>query len=106
MTDKRYILKSMEYGIVEDTETDRCFDLYQTMKLLNTLNDENEGLKEEIEKLEAQCHCTTGVCSICNNEHLIQKEDYYVSKCEKGHEECSKIDLTYCEDFELVRDYE
>ena len=37
---------------------------------------------------------------------LIDIEPYYISKCKKGHVECSKEDIRYCEDFELDGDVE
>ena len=57
-------------------------------------------LTEENEQLKAQLHCPfDSICSICNNEYLVKKDNYYISKCKKRHEECSKIDMVYCSDF-------
>ena len=96
-------------------------------KALNELNDEcdfleteNESLEDtairyvelyhkslkENERLKSQLYCDSdeGVCIICNH-HYLEKgktyEKYYILKCKKGHEECSKMDLKYCDDFEL-----
>ena len=72
--------------------TDQCDNYYK----------ENEQLKQQINKLEAQLYCPfDSICIKCNNEYLVQKEYYYVSKCKKGHEQCSKEDVKYCEDFEV-----
>lgn len=66
------------------------------------LEEENEQLKQKIKKLEAQLYkVEDGVCDICNNMYLVQQGRYFVSKCKKGHDECSKMDLDYCDDFEL-----
>ena len=66
------------------------------------LEKENEQLKHQIKKLEAQLYkVEDGVCNICNNMYLVQQGRYFVSKCKKGHDECSKMDLDYCDDFEL-----
>lgn len=102
-------------------------DLELLCNVLNELQDECEFLKTENEALEhaatkyaelchktlkenkqlkAQLYCDSdeGVCIICKH-HYLEKgkthEKYYISKCKKGHEECSKIDLKYCDDFEL-----
>ena len=39
------------------------------------------------------------VCGICKHEYLVPSEDYFIGKCKKGHKECSKEDIKYCEDF-------
>ena len=75
--------------------------------LLNELNDKcefleakNESIEKENENLKAQLCCDESVCSICQYQHLIEHNTgYYVAKCEKGHEKCSKDDINYCEDF-------
>lgn len=71
-------------------------------KRIIELKKENEQLKQKIKKLEAQLYkVEDGVCDICNNMYLVQQGRYFVSKCKKGHDECSKMDLDYCDDFEL-----
>ena len=69
-------------------------------KALSKLQKENEQLKAQL------LYDGDGVCNICKHQYLVETGKYYVAKCEKEHEECSKVDLQYCEDFELVRDYE
>lgn len=68
---------------------------------LNESNKENQTLKAQL-----LCDIDEGVCSICNHQYLVESGEYYVAKCEKEHEECSKVSLKYCEDFELIRDYD
>ena len=64
------------------------------VELLNMLHEENQSLK-------AQLHCPfDSICAICSNEYLVQKDKHDISKCRKGHEQCSKIDVLYCYDFE------
>lgn len=69
------------------------------------LKQENEQFKQQINKLESQLYCPfDSICIQCTNEYLVQKGEYYVSKCKKGHEQCSKVDVKYCDDFELKGD--
>lgn len=128
MTEKRF--KPIIDG-VEDTLTgEKLNNQFEVSLKLNSLNDENEQwkhdasilvhdasilvqankdyrveneqLKQQIKKLEAQLYkVEDGVCDICNNMYLVQQGRYFVSKCKKGHDECSKMDLDYCDDFEL-----
>ena len=77
-----------------------CKWLNTQHELLNALYNENEQLKAQL------LYDGDGVCNICKHQYLVENGKYYVAKCEKEHEECSKVDLQYCEDFELVRDYE
>ena len=74
-----------------------------TREVIHTLNE----LYEENRRLKAQLlYDGDGVCNICNHQYLVERDKYYVARCEKEHEECSTVDLLYCEDFELVRDYQ
>lgn len=65
-------------------------------------------LLEENEQLKAQLYCNSddGICPICENHYLVKGktyEKYYISKCRKGHDECSKESLRYCEDFKVLK---
>ena len=88
---------------MEQTNEDSCFaDTISVLTFLNQLSEENEQLKQQIKRLEAQLYCPfDSICINCINEYLVQKDKYYVSKCRKGHEQCSKSDVKYCDDFEL-----
>lgn len=61
----------------------------------------NRDLVKENQKLKTQLLHGDGVCDICKYEYLVKTGEHYVSKCKKGHDECSKIDLAFCEDFEV-----
>lgn len=76
-------------------------DFYELWEFLNKLNDENRWLK-------AQLYCPfDSICARCQHEHLVHTGDkFYISKCRKGHEECSKGDVKYCNDFKLKGDVE
>lgn len=69
--------------------------------VLNELATKCSYLEKENEQLKAQLKKGEDVCSICKHEYLTPSGDYFIGKCEKGHEECSKEDIKYCEDFEL-----
>ena len=100
MTEKRLIVDE-DYNWV-DTTTGMRVEVEDAFDLVNELAEENEQLKQQIKKLEAQLYkIEDGVCDICNNMYLVQQGRYFVSKCKKGHDECSKMDLDYCDDFEL-----
>lgn len=124
MTEKRFNLVGSY--LYDDDECVSHFDdlkhREEIVNLLNELSDENEQLKhdatvlissnsdyrKENEQLKAQLYYRgDSVCSICEYQKLLKSDidGYYTAKCKKGHEECSKIDLNYCEDFELVGDY-
>ena len=75
---------------------------------IQLLKKENEQLKKRIDYLEVQLYHNSdeGVCLICKNHYLEQStyDKYYISKCRKGHEECSNNVLKYCDDFEFKGD--
>lgn len=58
---------------------------------------------KENEQLKAQLYCDSneGVCIICKHHYLEKGNIFYISKCEKGHEKCSKESVRHCEDFKL-----
>lgn len=99
MSENRFILKrntvSTNYpsGIIFDNKKQHSLYLDEIVDLLNKLNNENQKLKQQL-------FCDD-VCSICRHRYLVSSGDYFIGKCEKGHEECSKEDIKYCEDFEL-----
>ena len=80
---------------IHDTDNDLYLVAEQICKLLNELNDENQELKQQL------LYDGGGVCDICKHEYLTPSGDYFIGKCEKGHEECSKGYMKYCEDFKL-----
>ena len=106
MTEKRFV-ETVSTGIVTDTITGKEYRCEMRidedlLELLNDLDDENTKLKAQL-----YCDSDEGVCIICKH-HYLEKgktyEKYYISKCKKGHEKCSKMDLKYCEDFKELRE--
>ena len=111
MTEKRFKLQLCSNGtyyVYENgTLTDIDFDKFNK-ESADALIDEVNALYEENEQLKAQLYCNHdgGVCSICKHCYLEEQSLYYISKCKKGHEQCSKVDVKYCEDFEIKGDLE
>lgn len=89
----------------KNEELKQMVDFYKDFqKDARELSKENEQLNNENKRLKAQLSVNSeeGVCSICKYCYLDKDQDmqgYYIAKCEKGHKECSKEALRYCEDF-------
>lgn len=76
---------------------DICFHIEINNKLqeaIGELKQENEQLKQQL------LYDGNDVCSICKHQYLVPSGDYFIGMCKKGHKECSKGDIKYCEDFE------
>ena len=112
MSDK-FVVSTNTVGeiIVTDVETgnvyrrDNISNFFGLIRLMNEQQATIQSLKEENEQLRQQLlYDGDDVCGICKHEYLIPSHNYFISKCEKGHEECSKEDIEYCEDFEFKGD--
>lgn len=81
-------------------------ETYELIDDVNRLVEENKQLKKENEQLKSQLYCDDeeGICNICKHHYLIKDDEselgYYNSRCKKGHYECARVSLKYCEDFE------
>lgn len=94
MSEKRFSAAYENYGAWDEVLCKKLsYD--EVVELLNELNDENERLRQQL------LYDCDDVCGICRHKYLVPSGDYFIGKCEKGHEECSKEDIKYCEDFEL-----
>ena len=111
MTEKRFELIEL-YGddhlIDNETNEKIGYDLHSpstfnanwnnVCNLLNALHEENQQLKAQL-----YCDNNEGICNICQHQYLVgDNTGYYIAKCKKGHEECSKETVRYCEDFRIV----
>lgn len=106
MTQKRFSHKKWynERQLFDNDEPFAIVDVYiqadEICNKLNELNDENEQLKSQLYYNEEE-----GVCNICKHHYLIKDDEsefgYYNSRCKKGHYECARVSLKYCDDFEL-----
>lgn len=109
MTEKRFTTQGISLYDKEKYYTERCIgnfrSSFECQQVCDLLNEQ----EERINQLESQLYCTCdgGVCGICDNEYLEPVKSspygYYISKCKKGHSECSKSNLKYCEDFKLKK---
>ena len=107
MTNKRYSrFKSEITGLfcIADENHKETFcgmdNEYNCMRIVNILNQKEERIKELTAQLQ-----TDDSCSKCKHEYLVKQDDgYFIAKCKKGHNECSKEDIRFCEDFELSED--
>lgn len=94
-----------EFGVSDDVADctlarfDYHFEAELLCEMLNELAEENEQLKSQLYYDEEE-----GVCNICKHHYLIKDDEsefgYYNSRCKKGHYECARVSLKYCEDFE------
>ena len=78
---------------------------YALIKRLKTIREEQIQTilkqKRKIKELTVQLQ-TDDICSKCKHEYLVKRDDgYFIAKCKKGHNECSKGDIRFCEDFEF-----
>lgn len=74
-----------------------CEKLNEQQATINKLKEENKQLRQQL------LYEGDNVCSICKHEYLVPTGDYFIAKCKKEHKECSKKDIKYCEDFELIQ---
>ena len=101
---KRYYIGNGENCTICDSNEGGS-DFYNMLTQFEAVDRLNEQ-EEEIQRLKIQLQ-TDDVCNKCKHEYLVQQNDgYYISKCKKGFDECSKGTIKYCEDFELGDDVE
>ena len=102
MTEKRFttveLPKPNKWGIWFDGA---YLSTYQVCILLNEYVDvkkENEQLKQYIyDNLDED------ICDVCSYQYLekSQMDKYYVAKCKKGYDNCSKGTVIHCKDFKF-----
>lgn len=97
MTEKRFILD--DDGIVTDmTDLSMCIDNEDCCDKLNEVSEENEQLKQYIyDNLDED------ICDVCSYQYLekSQMDKYYVAKCKKGYDNCSKGTVIHCKYFKF-----
>lgn len=107
---------------IDENHTNEPLRNDELVDLLNELHEENQSLKKKLEffyelnkpygtiieenkRLKSQLYCDDeeGVCNICKHHYLIKDDEaelgYYNLRCKKGHYECARVSLKYCEDF-------
>ena len=97
MTEKRFTTRNGVF--YTDNKTGWEFQSYgEVVKLMNELADENEQLKQYIyDNLDED------ICDVCSYQYLekSQMDKYYVAKCKKGYDNCSKGTVIHCKDFKF-----
>ena len=96
-TDEPYFNNGTDSFYVNDADEMELF-----IKEMNELAEENQTLKAMLKN-----NVDEGICNICKYFYLEVHKDmpqYYIGKCEKGHEKASKEDVKYCDDFDLKKE--
>lgn len=101
--DRRFVMfgdmSNIKQYVLDKKDNERLDSKRTLMNKLNELAEENEQLKSQL-----YCDDEEGICNICKHHYLIKDDEselgYYNSRCKKGHYECARISLKYCEDFE------
>lgn len=73
-------------------------------RLVRDVLNEQYALIKRLKTIREEQIQTDDVCIKCKHHYLInypESSKYYISKCKKEHEECSKEDIRFCEDFEF-----
>lgn len=120
MTEKYRVIDGFDYKnepckLIEYIETEERYSTENDLEansLCKLLNEQEETIlkqKRKIKELIVQLKTDEedGVCIKCKHHYLInhpESSKYYISKCKKEHEECSKEYIRFCEDFELDGD--
>ena len=74
------------------------FTLDNVLDCMNELAEENEQLKQYIyDNLDED------ICDVCSYRYLekSQMDKYYIAKCKKGYDNCSKGTVIHCKDFKF-----
>jgi FtsZ-binding cell division protein ZapB len=83
---------------IERLKTQNKDLLYSNAKNMELLEKENEQLKQYIyDNLDED------ICNVCSYQYLEKSkiDKYYVAKCKKGYDNCSKGTVIHCEDFKF-----
>lgn len=100
MTEKRFTLVD-DYLIEYDGsyfDLHKPSDIRSLVTVIGYVTDENEQLKQYIyDNLDED------ICDVCSYQYLekSQMDKYYVAKCKKGYDNCSKGTVIHCNDFKF-----
>jgi hypothetical protein len=98
MTEKRFTLAYEKGNWWAVRDRDITLWKEEVVGLLNELVEENEQLKQYIyDNLDED------ICDVCSYQYLekSQMDKYYVAKCKKGYDNCSKGTVIHCKDFKF-----
>ena len=98
MSDKRFSLISVEYGIFEDNSTGKGFDIYKCLDILNELAEQNEELKKKNKELtiiaELQDECITHLTTI-DVTNQTEQEKWLKKRIIDALDDCPKKKVGY-----------
>lgn len=98
MTKKRF--KAIDENIWQGNEIwcvaggKHCADVIATA--MNEIINENEQLQQYIYD-----NLGEDICDVCSYQYLEKLDEYYVAKCKKGYDNCSKGTVIHCKDFKF-----
>lgn len=107
MCDEQYMVIGLGNAydfVIKNVNEPETYGTFQgDKKSIKEFIEKVNSIVKENEQLKAQLYCDSneGVCSICKHHYLEKGNIFYISKCEKGHEKCSKESVRHCEDFKL-----
>ena len=97
---KRFIpiFDGFDKRVVGAKDNGRIISFMDMFDLLNKLSEENHKLKQYIYD-----NIDEDICNVCSYQYLEKSkiDKYYVAKCKKGYNNCSKGTVIHCEDFEF-----
>jgi len=91
------LLNEQNNAINELINSEKYWEKKATQRI-NEITKENEQLKQYIyDNLDED------ICDVCSYQYLekSQMDKYYVAKCKKGYDNCSKRTVIHCKDFKF-----
>ena len=109
MTEKRYTItlgKNNEFKeIIDHCRQDKHISVFQFLKQVGEQDKAFKKLKKENEQLKQFIYdnIDEDICDVCSYQYLEKSkiDKFYVAKCKKGYDNCSKGTVIHCKDFKF-----